>query len=186
VNTVQTIAAEIRTMLKARLDIDPGDVTVRLASVNEVEVVAQRGGAPISFVIERQRGRSNRVIAEMAANTAAELLGVVPRSEDSGVRTLERQNLVAGADDVQAAVLRDIVRLRAQRGGMPTSAIDGMIGIMKGAGEIGQALADGDDDERYEAIVQLAEHLLAWAERNRRIEGQRERRYAGAQGEVPA
>jgi hypothetical protein len=90
---------------------------------------------------------------------------------------------VAGADDVQAAVLRDIVRLRAQRGGVPTSTIDGMIDLMKGAGEIGVSLSEGDDDERYEAIVQLAEHLVCWAERFRRT-GEQGRRYAGALGEV--
>jgi hypothetical protein len=180
---VTQIESEIRTMLKARLEIEPGDVQIIEMIGGVIEVRARRGGAPVTCTIQRRRGQQNRVIAEMVANQLAELLGVVPRGEDSGVRALERQNLVAGADDVQAAVLRDIVRLRAQRGGVPTSTIDGMIDLMKGAGEIGVSLSEGDDDERYEAIVQLAEHLVCWAERFRRT-GEQGRRYAGALGEV--
>jgi hypothetical protein len=168
----------IRAAAKVRLDIEPGDVEVVRRLSGEIEVKVRRGNATASTSFEH-KGFFPVSSAHAICDELAALLGVVPRSEDSGVRAVERDALVAGGNDVQAEALRDIVRECARRRAIPSNGMapkleDTLLRIMRAGGDIGEAIADGDADDLYTALVTMGAHMVDWCEALRRYgEGRR-------------
>jgi hypothetical protein len=168
----------IRTAAKVRLDIEPGDVEVVRRLSGEIEVKVRRGNATASTSFEH-KGFFPVSSAHAICDELAALLGVVPRSEDSGVRAVERDALVAGDNDVQAEVLRDLVRESARRRSIPAPRIaskleEALLRVMRAGGEISEAIADGDADDLYSALVTMGTHMVEWCEALRRHgEGER-------------
>jgi hypothetical protein len=170
----------IRAMLKRRLDIEPGDVIVQRTMLGNVEVRARRAGAPVCAEVSARALAQNMAGAlDKLGDDIAHLLGIAPRSDDSGVRAVEREALVAGGNDVQAEVLRDLVREAARRRAIPSNGMapkleDTLLRIMRAGGDIGEAIADGDADDLYTALVTMGAHMVDWCEALRRYgEGKR-------------
>jgi hypothetical protein len=163
----------IRAAAKVRLDIEPGDVEVVRRLSGEIEVKVRRGNATASTSFEH-KGFFPVSSAHAICDELAALLGVVPRSEDSGVRAVERDALVAGGNDVQAEVLRDLVRESARRRSADRQSRyaskleEALIRIMSAGGDIAESISDGDADDLYEALVRMGTHALDWCEALRR------------------